>query len=245
MTRKYHKWFSPRLCRDMELLIFGDRGTRVLVFPTREGRFFDYENFGIAGSLRDRIESGRLQLFCVDSLDSESLYCWRRPPHERIQRHIQYESYILEEVIPLSLACNESPGLIAHGCSIGAYHAVNIAFRHPDLFTDVVALSGRYDLTRRVGPFDDLFSGYYNEDIYFNTPNHFIPNLTHDALLAALRRIRIVLAVGVEDPFCESNILLSRALSNKSIPHDLLFWDGEAHRAGYWRRMVRFYLGND
>jgi esterase/lipase superfamily enzyme len=58
----------------MELLVFGHGGARVIVFPTREGRFFDYENFGLVASLSHRIEAGRIQLFCVDSVDSESLY---------------------------------------------------------------------------------------------------------------------------------------------------------------------------
>ncbi len=44
MYREYHKWFSPHLQREMELLILGHAGARVLVFPTRCGRFYDYEN---------------------------------------------------------------------------------------------------------------------------------------------------------------------------------------------------------
>ena len=75
------------------------------------------------------------------------------------------------------LSENGVPALIVHGCSIGAYHAINLALRHPWLFCKVVALSGRYDLTRPVGPFEDLFNGHYDQDVYFITPNHFLPNL--------------------------------------------------------------------
>ena len=242
MHREYHKWFSSRLNRHMELLVFGHSGARVTVFPTRQGRFYDYENFGLVGSLRDRIEAGAMQLFCVDSADSETLYCRDRAPRDRIIRHNAYESYILEEVIPFTLQKNSHSRLVAHGCSIGAYHSINIAFRHPNIFREVVALSGRYDLTKPVGVFDDLFDGYYDEDVYFHTPNHFIPNLSDENLLGHLRRMRIRLAVGFEDPFYESNAALSRALDNKQVPHEFYTWDGEAHRAGAWRRMVRFYL---
>jgi esterase/lipase superfamily enzyme len=35
MNREYHRWYSHRLGRDMELLIFGHAGAKVLVFPTR------------------------------------------------------------------------------------------------------------------------------------------------------------------------------------------------------------------
>ena len=72
MVREYHKWFSPALGRDMELLVFGHAGAPVLVFPTREGRFFDYENWGLVGAATEHIESGRLRLFCVDSVDAEA-----------------------------------------------------------------------------------------------------------------------------------------------------------------------------
>ncbi|WP_332368664.1 hypothetical protein [Spirosoma telluris] len=74
MQREYHKWFSPNLSRDMELLVFGHAGARVLVFPTRRGRFHEYEDLGLVNALADRIENGWLQLFCVDSVDRESVY---------------------------------------------------------------------------------------------------------------------------------------------------------------------------
>jgi S-formylglutathione hydrolase FrmB len=69
---------------------------------------------------------------------------------------------------PESLAgINPNPSLTAHGCSLGASHAVNIAFRHPHLFTHVLALSGRYDLARDFGGgFRDLFDGYYDDNVY-------------------------------------------------------------------------------
>jgi hypothetical protein len=42
--------------------------------------------------------------------------------------------YSLNEVMPPMASRNCHPCTIAHGCSLGAYHAVNIAFRHPHLF---------------------------------------------------------------------------------------------------------------
>src|ERR1035441_1121065 len=51
MNRQYHKWYSKHLNRDMELLVFGHRGDRVIVFPTRQGRFFDYENWGLVDEI--------------------------------------------------------------------------------------------------------------------------------------------------------------------------------------------------
>ena len=226
----------------MELLLFGHSGAKVLVFPTRQGRFFDYENWGLVEALRPTIDAGNLRLFCVDAVDSESLYCREKSPRDRAARHREYERYILDEVVPLMRAENGCPSLVVHGCSIGAYHAITVALRHPGLFCKVVGISGRYDLTRPFGPFEDLFSGYYDEDVYFITPSHFLPNLTDPRLLDSIRGMDITLAIGEEDPFHESNRDLSRALAGKNVPHRLAMWPGEAHRARYWRQMVPHYL---
>ena len=60
MNREYHKWYSPTLNRDMELLVFGHAGARMIVFPTSRARFFEYEDRGMVGALGDHIESGNL-----------------------------------------------------------------------------------------------------------------------------------------------------------------------------------------
>ncbi len=242
MHRDYHHWFSPNLNREMELLVFGHAGARVLVFPTRFGRFFEYEELGLVESLTDKLEAGHIQLFCVDSVDGESLYSKTKPPHERIQRHIQYETYVLEEVLPLSRLLNPQPFMIAHGCSFGAFHAINIALRHPQWFGKIVALSGRYDLSMPVAEFRGLFEDFYNEDIYYHTPNHFVPNLHDDTILNNWRRMEIVMAIGAEDPFLGSTQALSNALWAKAVANAVYIWDGRAHRAEFWQKMVPLYL---
>ncbi len=236
MHREYHRWYSPRLNRDMELLIHGHAGARVLVFPTSQGRFYEYEDRGMVAALGDFLEKGWLQLYCVDSVDAESFYCRWAHPAGRMFRHLQYEDYVLNEVLPLSRTKNNNPFLIAHGCSFGAYHALNIAFRHPQLFGRVVALSGKYDMS-------GFFDGYYDENIYFNTPSHYVPNLSDAQQLDALRRLDIILAVGKADPNLANNRALSQALWAKQIGHALREWDGWSHDWPYWQQMVRTYIG--
>ncbi|MGA7243484.1 MAG: hypothetical protein WBX19_09890, partial [Terracidiphilus sp.] len=71
MNREYHKWYSSRLGRHMELLVFGHAGLPVLVFPTSGGRFYEFEDRGMIGAVGGRVEKGDLQFFCVDSVDME------------------------------------------------------------------------------------------------------------------------------------------------------------------------------
>jgi esterase/lipase superfamily enzyme len=242
MSREYHRWHSHILGREMELLVFGRSGARVLTFPTRLGRFFDYENWGIVHSVRKHIDEGWIQLFCLDSYDSASLYAWWRHPRERIVHHELYERYILEEVLSFSGRINPNPFVTVLGCSLGAYHAANIVFRHPHRFGKLVALSGRYDLTRSVDWFADLFDGYYDDNIYYHMPSHFLPNLRDSWHLDAIRRLEITFAVGEEDPFRESNQQVSSTLWEKGARNALHVWSGRAHRAAIWRQMVPLYI---
>lgn len=242
MNREYHCWFSERLHRDMELLVFGHAGAKVLIFPTRDGRFHEYEDIGLVNSLRHKIEAGHLQLYCVDGLADETFYCWWRQPADRIGRYLQYEDYLLHEVLPFMASKNPHPCTIAHGCSLGAFYAANLAFRHPRLFGKLAAFSGRYDLTMNVDDFGNLFEGYYDDRVYFNTPTHFLPNLDDPGQLEALRRMDIVLVVGREDPFLDNNRQLSRILWEKAVWNALHEWDDRAHRGRYWRKMAPLYL---
>jgi esterase/lipase superfamily enzyme len=242
MNREYHRWYSPRLHRDMELLVFGHAGAKVLMFPTRDGRFFEYEELGLVASLTDKITAGHLQLYCVEGLARETFYAGHWHPADRLRRHEAFEAYILNEVLPLMAAKNPHDCTIAQGCSLGAYQAASLVFRHPHLFRKLVAFSGRYDLTLTVESFGDLLEGYYDDAVYFHTPSHFLPGLSGDWRLDRLRQVEIVLTIGNADPFLDNNRHLSRVLAEKGVGHQMHVWDGRAHRAGAWRRMAALYI---
>jgi len=74
MHREYVKWDSPILGRPMEMLWFGHSGRPMIWFPTSQGRFHEDEDFGLVGAVADHLDAGRLQVACVDSVDSESFY---------------------------------------------------------------------------------------------------------------------------------------------------------------------------
>ncbi len=242
MKREYHKWYSPTLHKNMELLLFGHAGAKVLFFPPRMGRFYDYENWGVIKSLEEKINAGHLQVYCVDSIDTETFYNKQNHPEHRIYRHVQYENYILKEVIPLMNVLNNDPNIIVAGCSLGAYHAVNIAMRHPNLFCKVVGMSGRYDLTISKSYFDDLMTGFHNDTVYFNMPNQYLKNLRDTTLIQNIAKLDIILVIGKEDLFLESNYKLAAIFDEKQIPYQIYQWDGEAHKTFSWKKMVQIYF---
>ena len=236
MNREYHRWHSPALGRDMELLVFGHAGARVLVFPTSQGRFFEWEDRGMVAALGEHLERGWVQLYCVDSVDAESWYARRRHPVERARRHVQYENYLLNEVLPLSSRINPTPFLITTGASFGAYHAANLAFRHPRVVDRLIGMSGLYDIRR-------FARGYYDETIYFNNPYDFLRNEQDPARLDALRHQDIIFAIGRDDAFRANNEELSTVLWSKGIGNALRLWDGWAHDWPWWRQMIVRYIG--
>jgi esterase/lipase superfamily enzyme len=237
VNRKYHKRLSARLGRMMEVLVFGHAGLPVVVFPTSGGRFYDFEDHGMVGAVEEKIDAGKLQLFCVDSVDAESWYNRRIPPRLRVARHLQYERYILDEVVPAIRAENGNLQLMSMGCSLGGYHAVNIAFRHPHKFTGFLSLSGVFDLS-------GFLDGDYDQDCYFNLPTHYLPNLTDTWYLDRYQRNHnYLMATGWDDQCLTQNQALQVILTNKAIPHQLFIWDVEdTHNWPTWRRMVQEYL---
>ena len=236
MHREYHKWFSPSLGREMELLVHGHGGARVLVFPTSMGRFHEWEDRGMVAALGEHVRRGWLQLYCVDSVDSESWYAKWKHPHDRAVRQDEYERYLLHEVLPLSWQKNPTPYLIATGASFGAYHALDFGLRHPDLVGRVLGMSGLYDIKEQTG-------GYTDGAVYLHSPVDFVAGEHDHGRLEALRRMDIILAIGRDDPMRANNEWMSKVLWEKGVGNALRIWDGWAHDWPWWREMVVKYIG--
>jgi esterase/lipase superfamily enzyme len=236
LNREYRKWHSPRLGRDMELLVFGHAGLPVIVFPTSGGRFYEFEDRGMIGALAGKIEGGQLQVYCVDSVDNESWYNRNVPPRWRIARHVQFDDYLVHEVVPQVRQKNPDWHLVALGCSFGGFHALNVALRHPDVFSGMLSMSGAFDIA-------NFLAGYHDQDVYFNQPSQFLPNMSDPWFLDRYRRNTYVLATGWDDQCLGQNQNMDRIMNEKGIPHKLYIWDSwNSHDWPTWHRMVQEYL---
>jgi esterase/lipase superfamily enzyme len=236
MLREYHRWFSPSVGRDMELLQFGHAGSRVIVFPSSMGRFHEWEDQGMIAALAPAIEQGWFQLWCVNSLDVESWYAkWKRPG-DRALAHAAYDAYVRDEVLTLTEHRNGGSFLITAGASFGAYHAMSFGLRYPHRVGRVVGLSGLYDIREQT-------DGYSDETVYFHNPADYILGEHDERRLAAIRRMDIIIAIGRDDGMRPGNEEFSRRLDSKGIWHALRIWDGWAHDWPYWREMIGRYIG--
>jgi esterase/lipase superfamily enzyme len=237
MKREYHSWRSPSLQRDMEILIFGHAGPPLLVFPTSMGRFFEYEDRGMIEATAHQFDNGAIQAFCPDSVDGESWYNKSAHPADRVRRHMAYESYILNEVVPLIRGINPSPAITATGCSFGGYHAMNLALKRPDVFSKCVAMSGAFDIR-------SFLNGYYDDNCYFNNPVDYIPALSDSWYMDYYRDSnRFLLAAGEWDICLGENQKMAAIMQNKGIPHRFDVWGEQAiHDWPLWQRMAQAYF---
>lgn len=244
MDIQYHKWYSPALGRDMELKIYGHAGKPILVFPSSGGRFYEYEDFGMVGACRNFIENGKVTLFAVDSADHESWLNFGIAPSQRLSRHLQYETYILDEAVPFIRYHRPlSQKLMTTGCSMGAYHAANFLFRHPEVFDGVIALSGLY------GP-DYLLNGYMDDSLYFHFPLVYLPGLNDPQYLDKYRTSRLIFCVGqgawerCDQYDCMSDTLsLKTILESKHIPAWVDVWGHDvSHDWVWWRLQMPYFL---
>ena len=72
METSYFEPYSSTMQRVMPIKVYGHAGKPVLFIPCQDGRFFDFENFGMANAIAPWIERGQCTVFSVDTADRES-----------------------------------------------------------------------------------------------------------------------------------------------------------------------------
>ena len=192
MKVEYFKEYSRNLNRDMEFKVFGHAGKACIAFPCQNGRFFDYENQGMINAIKWYIDNGMIQVFCVDSIDSESWSDNNKNPRWRIETQEAYYRYIVEELVPRVYSINpgHNGGIMTFGCSMGAYHSMNFFLRRPDIFDSVLSLSGIYRAS--------YFFGNYSDDLTFlNSPIDSLRMMDRNHYYVDLyKRAKIIVCVG-------------------------------------------------
>ncbi len=247
MKTEYYNEFSVSLGRNMEFKVYGHAGKPVLVFPSQDGRFYDYENNGMIEAASPFIEAGRIQMFCCDSNDVNSWSSTSWDNHQRILQHEAFFNYICNELVPRIFEINTNAnngkrydGILTTGCSMGASHALNFLLRRPDLFSGCIALSGAYNANL-------FFHGYSDELVYANSPVDYLNGMPYDHPYVEMYRHRdIILCTGRgawEVPMQEDAARMKELFEYKNIPAWVDFWGTDvAHDWPWWRKQLPYYL---
>ena len=239
MRREIHHWYSPRLGREMGVVIYGHWGPPMITFPTSGGDEWEYDRQGLIGAMADAIEGGRVKVFSIDTNHRDSFANRGAHPRHRSWMQRQYDAYVAEEVFPfVRHHCQGARiGLWTMGASLGAYHAVNTLLKHPDAVKRCFGLSGVYDMK----PFMD---GDYDDNFYFNNPVDYLPNLSDPWTLDQLSTCDLHIATG-SGPWerSDESYRLSRILADRGIRHSLDDWGSMGgHDWPYWKYQMAEYL---
>lgn len=230
MHENHTKFYSHHLGHDVDVLIFGDRGYPLVVFPTTLGRYYEAKDFKLIESVRWFVEQGLVQIFCPDSVNNSSWY-GKVAPQERVKRHTRYDQFLHQEFMPQLRQKSETGKVIVAGCSFGGFSAANYAFRHPEDVSHLISMSGAFDIK-------SFMSGYYDDNVYFNNPVDFVPGATDPNIW----KMKIILGTSEWDICLEYNQRFSKILSDKGIDHWLDVRGWEEHDWPLWREMFPLYL---
>jgi esterase/lipase superfamily enzyme len=232
------RWYSGRLQSEITVVRWGTFGRPVLIFPTAGGDAEEVERNGLVDSCDHLLIGGRVKLYSVDSVAGQAMVAKSGSPEWRMQLLSQFHECIRREVVPAIHADlgGQALDVIAGGASIGAYNALAVLCRYPDVFSAAIGMSGTYRIER-------FYDGAWSQDLYYSAPLQFLPGLdgTH---LDVLRQRRVVLAAGEgawED--IGETWRMASALGAKGIPNRVDNWGPQwPHEWPTWRRMLPQYL---
>ena len=234
---------SQAMGRRMHLWRYGHWGKPMLVFPSAAGMAHEWDAQGMVETLGDLLAGGRLKLYCTESNVAEAFTRREGHPAWRIQRHLAFERYVLNELVPWIRAdCRSADVRLAvAGCSLGAYYAATFALKHPDVFDYALCMSGRYEIRHFTDGFD-------SPDVYLNNPLAFVRNLDGDDLERVRRGTRLALVCGQgrwEEGCIEETHALGDLLRAKGVPCTKDLWGHDVeHGWNWWRRQARYHLAN-
>ncbi len=241
MNGRYHRLPSQHMGRDVHLWAYGHFGPPMIVFPTAAGFAHEWQQQGMIDALAPLLQAGRLKLYCPESNVAEAWTRRDRDPRWRISRHLAYERFVLEELVPAVRAdCNQPGGRVAvAGASLGAMYAANMALKFPETFWWALCMSGRYE----VRGFTD---GHDDADVYYNNPLAYVWNLDGAHLQRVREHTGLTLVCGqgqYEDNCIEETTLLAHALATKGVPVERDLWGHDvAHDWTWWQRQARLHL---
>ena len=231
-------WYSERMEQPIGLARGGHFGTPVLVFPTAGGDAEEIERNGLVGAVWPLIESGRIKLYSCDSVAGRAMVAKAGSPEYRMWLANQFHHCVANEVVPAIRADlgGHETSIITAGASIGAFNAVAVVCRFPEVFGAAVGMSGSYRMQR-------FYDGQSSPDLYFASPMDFLPGLDGPQL-DALRQRFVILASGQgawED--VGESWAMADVLGRQGVPNRVDAWGEEwPHEWPTWRHMLPQYL---
>ena len=232
------RWFSSRLQQEVTVVRWGTYGRPVLVFPSAGGDAEEIERMGLVGACGDLLAQGRVKLYSADSVAGQAMITKAAPVGHRMWLLNQFQEFVRWELLPAIHADlgGQNLDVITAGASIGAFNAVAVLCRYPEVFGAAIGMSGTYRIER-------FYDEAWSEDLYYAAPLQFLPGLDGPRL-DRLRGRRAVLATSEgrwENP--GESWRMAEAMGAKGIPNRVDNWGPDwDHDWPTWRAMLPQYL---
>lgn len=240
MSKISTTWRSERLQREVKLVRWGSFGTPVLIFPTAGGDAEEIERMQMLIALGPLVDSGKIKVYSCDSIAGRAMLVGEGTPQHRMWMQNMFQQYVRHEIVPaIRMDCqDENVEIIVSGASIGAFHALAVLCRWPNVFSKVLAVSGTYKLERF------LRTDQITQDFMVSSPHLFVPTLGGQHLeVLRSRYILFTSGEGRAEDIGES-WNMARILGDKGIPNRVDSWGPEwPHDWHTWRKMMPQYLG--
>jgi len=237
-VRTVERWFSGRVEQDITVVRWGTFGRPVLVFPSAGGDAEEIERFGLVDACGPLLAEGLVKLYSVDSVAGRAMIAKAGSAEHRMWLLNQFHEFIRWEVVPAIHADlgGQAMDVIATGASIGAFNAVAVLCRYPDVFGAAIGMSGSYRIER-------FYDGAWSQDLYFSAPLQFLPGLDGPQL----DRLRGRFAVLASGEGAWENVgeswQMAAALGAKAVPNRVDNWGPQwEHDWHTWRQMLPQYL---
>lgn len=235
MQSKILRINSEILETNLEVLSYGHYGTAILMFPGLSDSPYIYEENNTLHEVNEYIKRGRCRIFVAQTLNNDIWFSDKYSNREKAQKFSDYFSFVSEELVQLIYSqCNGPVPIITLGASIGGFIAANAYFKRPDNFLGTISLSGFFNIHH-------LCKDYYDDNCYFNSPEHYVPNLNDSFWLSYLiSRHHVYLYGGSgENEHPDNSRVMSDILNAKGIKNNLEIWGDEyGHNYESWNKMI-------
>ena len=232
------RWYSGRIQTDVTVVRWGLVGRPVLVFPSAGGDAEEIERNGLVDACGPLLAAGLVKLYSVDSVAGQAMVAKTGSVEHRMWLLNQFQEFVRAEVVPAIHADlgGHAMDIIATGASIGAFNAVAVLCRYPDVFGAAIGMSGSYRIER-------FYDEAASQDLYFSAPLQFVPGLSGPQL-DRLRQRFVLLASGEGDwEDVDSSWRMADCLGAQGIPNRVDNWGPQwPHEWSTWRRMLPQYL---
>jgi esterase/lipase superfamily enzyme len=238
MSDVTERWYSGRLQQDITVMRWGAVGTPVLVFPSAGGDAGEIERHGLVDACGPLLAEGRVKLYSVDSVAGQAMVTKAGSAEHRMWLLNQFHECVRREVVPAIHADlgGQAIDVITAGASIGAFNAVAVLCRYPDVFGAAIGMSGSYRIER-------FYDEAWSQDLFYSAPLQFVPGL-EGPQLDRLRQRWVVLASGEgEWEDVGESWRMAEVLGAKGIPNRVDNWGPDwDHQWPTWRQMLPQYL---